>query len=45
MALFVIADLHLAKSVRNKTMNIFGGWENYMELLENNWKELNKTKG
>ena len=40
MALYVIADLHLAKSVRNKTMNIFGGWENYMELLETNWKEL-----
>ena len=40
MALFVIADLHLAKSVRNKTMNIFGGGENYMELLEQNWKEL-----
>ena len=40
MALYVIADLHLAKSVRNKTMNIFGGWENYMELLEQNWKEL-----
>ena len=34
MALFVIGDLHLALSVSNKKMDIFGGWENYMELLE-----------
>lgn len=40
MSLFVIADLHLAKSVKNKTMNIFGGWANYMELIEENWNVL-----
>lgn len=39
MSLFAIGDLHLAKSVSNKTMDIFGGWENYMELLEENWKK------
>ena len=39
MALFVIGDLHLALSVSNKKMDIFGGWENYMELLEKNWNE------
>ncbi len=38
MALYAIGDLHLAISVKDKTMNIFGGWENYMELLEKNWK-------
>ncbi len=40
MALYAIGDLHLAISVKNKSMNIFGGWENYMELLEENWKAL-----
>ena len=39
MSLFAIADLHLAISVRNKTMNIFSGWENYMELLKANWEK------
>lgn len=38
MALYAIGDLHLALSVKDKTMNIFGGWENYMELLEKNWR-------
>ncbi|MBQ3566483.1 MAG: metallophosphoesterase [Oscillospiraceae bacterium] len=40
MSLFAIGDLHLAISVKNKNMDIFGGWENYLELLENNWKRL-----
>ncbi len=40
MALFAIGDLHLAISVKNKSMEIFGGWENYLELLEKNWKAL-----
>lgn len=38
MALFAIGDLHLAISVKSKSMDIFGGWENYLELLEKNWK-------
>ena len=40
MALFAIGDPHLAISVKSKSMDIFGGWENYLELLENNWKNL-----
>lgn len=40
MALFAIGDPHLAISVKNKSMDIFGGWENYLELLENNWRNL-----
>jgi hypothetical protein len=40
MAIFAISDLHLSKAV-NKPMDIFGGgWENYMEKIEENW---NKT--
>lgn len=38
MALFAIGDLHLAISVKSKSMDIFGGWENYLELLEKKWK-------
>ena len=34
MALFVISDLHLAKSVPEKTMTIFRGWENYEERIK-----------
>jgi hypothetical protein len=38
MAIFAISDLHLSKAV-NKPMDIFGGgWENYMEKIEKNWK-------
>ncbi len=39
MALFVIGDTHLSLSV-NKPMDIFGGWDNYMERLEKNWRAL-----
>ncbi|MBP3271239.1 MAG: metallophosphoesterase [Ruminococcus sp.] len=37
MSLFVIADLHLPFGV-NKSMNIFDGWDNYVERLEYNWQ-------
>ena len=37
MALFVIADLHLSLSV-NKPMDIFGGWDNHVERLLENWQ-------
>lgn len=37
MALFVIGDTHLSLSV-DKPMDIFGGWKNYMQRLEENWK-------
>lgn len=43
MSLFAIGDLHLCIGVPEKTMNIFGGWDNYMELIEKNWKELVNT--
>ena len=43
MSLFVIADLHLSTSV-NKPMDIFGGWDNYTERLEENWQSLVKPE-
>ena len=39
MALFVIGDTHLSLSV-NKPMDIFGGWKNYMQRLEENWRAV-----
>lgn len=39
MALFVIGDTHLSLSV-NKPMDVFGGWQNYMQRLEENWKAV-----
>ena len=40
MSLFTIGDLHLSLGVPSKPMNVFSGWENHMELLEQNWREL-----
>ena len=40
MALYTIADLHLACSV-DKPMDVFGGrWQNYMEKIEKRWSAL-----
>lgn len=39
MALYGIADLHLSLGT-DKPMDIFGGWDNYVERLENNWRNL-----
>lgn len=39
MALFVIGDTHLSLST-NKPMDVFGGWDNYMERLGKNWRAL-----
>ena len=39
MSLFVIADLHLSLGV-DKPMDIFGGWDNYMQRLEENWQRF-----
>lgn len=36
MSLFVIGDLHLSFGV-NKPMDVFGGWENHVELLKTAW--------
>ncbi len=37
MALFTIGDLHLSFST-DKAMDVFDGWENYVEKLEQNWR-------
>lgn len=39
MSLFAIADLHLSLGT-DKPMDIFKGWDNYVERLENNWRRL-----
>ncbi len=38
MSLFVMADLHLSLSV-DKPMDIFGGWNDYMTRIEENWQK------
>ncbi len=39
MALFVIADLHLSLDEK-KPMDIFPGWNGYVERLEKNWRAV-----
>ncbi len=39
MALFVIADLHLSLN-SNKPMDVFQGWNNYINRLSENWRSL-----
>lgn len=39
MSLFAIGDPHLSFST-DKPMNIFKGWDNYVERLEKNWKNI-----
>ena len=39
MSIFTIADTHLSLS-DDKPMDIFGGWQDYVSRLENNWKSL-----
>lgn len=41
MSLFVIADLHLSFGC-NKPMDVFPGWEDYTQRLEQNWRSLVK---
>lgn len=36
MAVYAIGDLHLSHGVE-KPMDVFSGWENYMERIEENW--------
>ena len=38
MAVFTISELHLSLS-SNKSMEIFEGWENYVQKLKKNWTE------
>ncbi len=39
MNLFTISDLHLPLGA-DKPMDIFGGWDNYVERIEKNWKKI-----
>ena len=39
MALFTIGDLHLSFN-DNKAMNVFEGWEDYVQRIEKNWKAI-----
>lgn len=39
MSIFAIADLHLSLST-DKPMDIFRGWDNYVERLTDNWKKI-----
>lgn len=39
MALFAIGDLHLSIGDSNKPMDVFKGWENYVELIYENWQK------
>ena len=38
MSLFAIADLHLSLGV-DKPMDVFAGWDGYVQKLEKNWRE------
>lgn len=39
MALYVIADLHLSLGT-DKPMDVFKGWDNYVERLRSNWDKV-----
>lgn len=39
MALYVLGDTHLSLS-SGKPMDVFPGWENYTQKIENNWKTV-----
>lgn len=41
MSLFAIADTHLSLGA-DKPMDIFGGWQDYVQRLETNWRKLVK---
>ncbi len=43
MSLFAIADLHLSFGA-NKSMEVFPGWENYTQKIENNWRNIVKQE-
>lgn len=39
MAIFAIADLHFSLSTK-KPMDVFRGWEDYMQRIEKNWRAV-----
>mgnify|MGYP006970962708 CR=1 FL=1 len=41
MALFVLGDTHLSLG-GSKPMDVFPGWNGYVERLEANWRKLVK---
>ena len=41
MSLFAIADLHLSLN-GEKPMDVFRGWQNYVQRLEDNWRRVVK---
>ncbi|MDR0314978.1 MAG: metallophosphoesterase [Oscillospiraceae bacterium] len=41
MSIFAIGDTHLSFS-SNKSMDIFSGWENYIQKIEQNWSSIVK---
>ncbi len=43
MSLYVLGDPHLSLGV-DKPMDIFGGWGNYVERIEKNWRETVKDE-
>ncbi len=43
MAVFTISDLHLSFST-DKPMNVFVGWDNYVERIKANWNRLVKPE-
>ena len=43
MALYVLGDTHLSLGA-SKPMDVFPGWNGYMERLERNWRKLIKPE-
>ena len=43
MALFVLGDTHLSLGA-SKPMDVFPGWNGYVERLERNWRKLIKPE-
>lgn len=43
MAIYAISDLHLSLGTQ-KPMDVFEGWEGYVEKIEKNWKEKVKEE-
>lgn len=44
MSVYAIGDLHLALGDPAKSMEVFPGWQGYMERLENSWRALVKPE-
>ena len=39
MSIYCIADLHLSLGC-DKSMEVFKGWENYVQKIEENWRRI-----